>query len=62
MAIALAVQRGNLVYVYDERNRQIFSMFGKLHGYTSSTVAIVKGNLVYTYDEKGRFITSRSAR
>jgi hypothetical protein len=59
-AIGNAVQRGNVVYVYDEKGRQIFdkpSGSGKgdgLAGYTSGTVSIKRGSVVYTYDEKGR--------
>ena len=68
MAIGNAVEKGTLVYVYDEKGRQLFSkskggMPGDgLKGYTSSTVNIRHGSLIYTYDEKGRQISSTSAR
>ena len=61
MAISTAIQRGSFVYVYDEKNRQIFSHSGQLNGYTSSTVSIKRGSFVYTYDERGRQISSHSS-
>jgi hypothetical protein len=68
MPIATAVQRGTLVYVYDEKGRQILSISAGnkpedgLTGYTSTTVSVRRGGLVYTYDEKGRQISTHSAR
>lgn len=52
MAIAMAQQKGNMVYVYDERNIQLWSCFGELYGYTASIVTIKKNNMLYMYDEK----------
>jgi hypothetical protein len=62
MAIGSAVQKGSLVYVYDEKGRQIGSHSGSLHGYTGSTVSVKRGSLIYTYNEKGQQISSTSAR
>ena len=68
MAIGNAVEKGSLVYVYDEKGRQLFSKSkgtqpnDGLKGYTSSTVNIRHGSLIYTYDEKGRQLSSTSAR
>lgn len=68
MSIGNAVQRGSMVYVYDEKGRQLFAKSagsGKddgLKGYTSSTVNIRHGNLIYTYDEKGHQTAATSAR
>lgn len=53
MAIGMAQQKGNYVYVYDERNHQLWSQSGDLHGYTSGTVTIKRGNTLYMYDERG---------
>ena len=53
MAIGMAQQRGNSVYVYDERNRMMFVKPGELHGYTTGTVTIRRGNTLYMYDERG---------
>ncbi len=53
MQIHLAVQRGNMVYVYGEQNRQLFSQLGELHGYTGSSVSIRRANMIYTYDASG---------
>jgi len=60
MAIGNAVQRGQVVYIYDEKGRQIGSVPAGngpkdgLKGYTSSTVNVQRGSMIYTYDEKGR--------
>lgn len=53
MAISVAVQKGNSVYVYDESNRTLFIKSGELHGYTSTTVSVRRGKSVYTFDERG---------
>jgi len=62
MAISVAVQKGKIVYVYDEKNRQIGTHGGELYGYTGGTVSVKKGSIVYTYDEKGRQISTKSVR
>jgi hypothetical protein len=62
MAIALAVQKGNIVYVYDERNRQMFTHVGELHSFTGSIVTLKKGNLFYMFDERGRQTGTRPIR
>ncbi len=59
LAIGMAVQRGNYVYVYDERNHQIFSQYGELQGYTGSTVTVKRGNYAYMYNERGHQIGSQ---
>ena len=55
--ISVAVQRGNCVYVYNERNCQIMQKTGQLVGYTSSTVSVKNGNSVFTYNERGNQIS-----
>jgi len=60
MAISVAVQKGSIVYVYDERNHQLFTKNGTLQGYTSSSVTVKIGSLLYTYDEKARQISTHS--
>jgi hypothetical protein len=68
MAIGNAVQRGDWVYIYDEKGRQIGSVSAGsrgedgLKGYTSSTVNVRRGDWIHTYDEKGRQISSTPAR
>ncbi len=60
MAIANAVQRGRIVYVYDEKNRQLFTTAAGsgpndgLKGYTAARVNVRRGNIIYSYDETGR--------
>ncbi|WP_163555415.1 hypothetical protein [Helicobacter suis] len=53
MAISTAVQKGSHVYVYDEKNHQLFYKDGELTGFTSSSVSIKRSNHIYVYDEKG---------
>lgn len=60
MAITLAVEKGKTVYVYNERNSQLYSKSGELVGYTSSTVSVKQGSTVYTYNERGSQISSHS--
>ncbi|MBV1700609.1 MAG: hypothetical protein KGQ46_02170 [Hyphomicrobiales bacterium] len=68
MAIGNAVQRGTLVYVYDEKGRQLFCVGAGtgpkdgLTGYTSSTVNVRHGSTIYSYDVHGRQISMTSAR
>lgn len=64
MAIGSAVQKGSMVYIYDERGRQLASVSAGdgLQGYTGSTVSVKRGNMVYTYDERGRQVSMTSAR
>lgn len=57
--IVTAIQKGNTVYVYGEGNRLLFSQYGELHGYTSSSVSIKKGNAIYTYNERRTTISTR---
>ena len=51
--ISVALQRGSTVYVYNEKNIQIFSRNGELYGYTSNSVSIKRNNTVYIYNERG---------
>ena len=60
MAISTAIQKGSTVYVYDEKNHQLWTDSGQLHGYTGSSVSIRKSNTIYVYDEKGHQISSHS--
>ena len=67
MAIGSAVQRGALVYVYDEKGHRLMSLLAGqgpkdgLQGYTSATVSVRRGSLIYTYDERGRRLSSTLA-
>jgi hypothetical protein len=68
MTVGNAVQRGDYVYVYDEKGTQIAVILAGhgpqdgLKGYTSSTVNVRKGDYVYTYDEHGTQVSSTLAR
>ena len=67
MAIANAVQRGSTVYVYNEKNQQIFTQSAGtgpndgLKGYTGGSVNIQRGSTIYSYNEKGQLIGTQSA-
>lgn len=56
----MAQQRGSSVYVYDEKNHQLWTRNGELQGYTSGTVTIQIGSTLYMYDEKGRQVGTRN--
>ncbi|MDR2056011.1 MAG: hypothetical protein LBQ10_09130 [Desulfovibrio sp.] len=66
-AIGNVVQRGNVIFVYDEKGKQLFTKpagSGKddgLKGYTSGTVNIRRGSVIYTYDDKGRQVFTKPA-
>lgn len=60
MAISMAQQKGNYVYVYDEKNHQLYTQSGELQGYTSGTVTVKRDNYLYTYDEKGHQTAARA--
>ena len=60
--ITTAVQRGSYVYVYGEKNRQLYRKQGELVGFTGSAVSVKRGSYVYVYDEKGRQIGSHYTR
>ncbi|ODS93856.1 MAG: hypothetical protein ABS45_00370 [Comamonas sp. SCN 65-56] len=59
MPIANVIQRGPVIYVYNEKNQTLFTkIVGReptdgVKGYTSSFVNIQMGRVIYTYNEKG---------
>jgi hypothetical protein len=59
MAIGSAVERGHIVYVYDEEGRQLRTLLAGngpddgLQGYTANTVNLRRGAFIYTYDAQG---------
>lgn len=67
MAIGNAVQRGSMVYIYNEKNQQVASVSAGngpndgLKGYTGSRVNVRRGNMIYSYDERGCQVGSISA-
>lgn len=58
--ISTAIQKGNAVYVYNERNGIVFIKNGELAGYTSSTVSIKQNHSIITYRENGSILSNRS--
>jgi hypothetical protein len=67
MTIGNAVQRGNYVFIYDEKRAQTGMVSAGtgpqdgLKGYTSSTVNIRNGNYIFSYDDRGRQLSMTSA-
>lgn len=59
MAIGNAVQRGDWVYIYDDKGNQTATVNAGsgqgdgLKGYTSSSVNVQRGSWIYSYDERG---------
>ncbi len=60
--IGAAIQRGDYVYVYNERNSMIYSQYGSLYGFTGSSVSIKRGDYVYVYNERGSLTASHYCR
>ena len=56
--ISVAIQKGQYVYVYDDKNHMIRTIFGELYGFTSGSYSIKKSQYVYTYDEKGHLLST----
>ena len=55
--IGFATQRGDYIYIYDERGMakgSFHSLGGSLQGYTTTTINVKKGPYMYIYDESGR--------
>jgi len=60
--IVTAIQKGNSVYIYGEKNSLLFTKGGELHGYTGGSVSIKRGSTIYTYDEHGSVVSTHSTR
>jgi hypothetical protein len=63
-AIAVAVQRGSTIFVYDEKGRHTANIQAGdgLQGYTSGTVNVLRGRMLMTYDGRGRHLNTTLAR
>ena len=59
--IGTAIQKGSQVFVYNERNSQIYVVNGELHGYTSTSVSVKRGSQIFTYNERGSQISVHNA-
>jgi len=64
MSVGNAIQRGTLIYIYDENGRQTTSISSAgrfpsdgLDGHTAFAVRVRRGSLIYAYDEHGRIIS-----
>lgn len=57
--IAMAVQKGANVYVYNEQNLPLFYKQGTLIGFTSTTVTIKRGAYIECYNNKGSKLFQR---
>lgn len=63
MTIGHAVQKGSLIYIYDQQGKQIMSVSAPgrwpedgLKSYTSNAVSVQKGTLIYRYDAAGHMV------
>lgn len=57
LSIGMAVQRGNYVYAYDNKGKQLWCYAGgQLVGYTSKAVKVRQGNYIYVFDDHLRTI------
>lgn len=61
MAISKAVQRGTLIYIYDQDGQAVTSISAPsrwptdgLKAYTASSISVQKGSLLYAYNKQGR--------
>lgn len=61
MAIGKAVQRGTLIYIYDQDGQAVTSISAPsrwptdgLKAYTANDISVQKGSLLYSYDKHGR--------
>lgn len=67
MAIGSALERGSLIYVFDEHGMTLFSKArgsgpnDGLLGFSGSTVTARYGSVIYTYDEHGMTIYAKAA-
>ena len=54
--IGYAIQKGNRVYVYDDKNNEITNRMGELLGFSSSSYVVKKDHQVNVYDEHGHIL------
>ena len=54
--IGYAIQKGNRVYVYDDKNHEITNRDGELLGFSSTSYVVKKDHQVLVYDEKGHIL------
>lgn len=68
MPIGNAIQKGQWVYVYDEKGHKTATISTGTHpgdglmGYTSSSVNVRAGDFIYSYDERGHKTGTKSAK
>lgn len=54
--IGYAIQEGNRVYVYDDKNHEITNKSGELRGFSSTYYVVKNGHQVLVYDEHGKIL------
>jgi hypothetical protein len=65
--IGSALERGSLIYAYDEDGRTLFAKNkgsgpeDGLLGFSGSTVTVRFGSVIYTYDEHGTTVYAKAA-
>ncbi len=58
--IGYAIQKGNRVYVYDDKNHEITNKGGELLGFSSTSYVVKNGHQVLVYDEKNNILKTVS--
>ena len=54
--IGYAIQKGNRVYVYDDKNHEITNKSGELLGFSSTSYVVKNGHQVLVYNEQGHIL------
>ena len=57
--IGYAIQKGNRVYVYDDKNNEITNKSGELLGFSSTSYVVKNGCQTNVYDEYGRILRTQ---
>ena len=57
--IGYAEQRGTTIYVYNSNGVLMWTNWGELQSYTTSTVVIRRGTITYVYGERGELKFTR---
>lgn len=57
--IGYAIQKGNRVYVYDDKNNEITNREGQLLGFSSTSYVVKNGRQTNVYDEHGRILRTQ---
>ena len=57
--IGYAIQKGNRVHVYDDKNHEITNKEGQLLGFSPTSYVVKNGRQTNVYDEYGRILRTQ---